>query len=148
MTKLVVKIIIMIVVMLGVSNYVLYIMTGKTPFTSDSLPSLDTVKDLTPAIPAGKDTAYKWVDEKGVVHFSTEPPPEEQQAERLEVDPNVNVIKSVKPREQESPETAPAPELQSPYTPEGAKKLIDDARNVQKLLDDRYEKQKEIIDSQ
>ncbi|TVZ39792.1 uncharacterized protein DUF4124 [Alteromonadaceae bacterium 2753L.S.0a.02] len=151
-SKLVIKLIVMVIVMLGISNYVLYIMTGKTPFSSDSLPSISAPKlsDLKPKLPAGKDKVYKWTDDKGVVHYSSEAPQQTTEAtETLEVDPNTNVIQGIEVPTEEKTETVqappPQPSLHNPYSQEGVQKLMDDARNVQKLLDDRYEQQKKIM---
>jgi len=147
----------MVVIMVGIANYAVYLMTGKSPFSTDDLsaPSLALPllpKVSVPSLPAKKDTAYKWTDEKGVVHYTTEPP---QQAsadlEKLEVNPGQNVIQSVKPRpadNKQAPSKDPASDsLQSPYSPGAAKKLIEDAKNVQNLLNERYERQNQIIDS-
>jgi len=37
------------------------------------------------ALAAGAQTMYKWVDEKGVTHFSESPPPDDRKAARIEV---------------------------------------------------------------
>ncbi|WP_221628264.1 DUF4124 domain-containing protein [Teredinibacter franksiae] len=147
MGKLVIKVVVMMGLMLGISNYMFYIMTGKSPFfdgsTSLSAPSLS---DFTPSLPVGKDTAYKWTDEKGVVHYSSEPPPDvTQQVKKLEVDPNTNLVqgleaKPVVPEANEQPVANTAP-----MVPGGAQQLLKDAKNVQKLLDDRYEQQKKAM---
>lgn len=160
--KLVVKVTIMMVIMVGVGNYAVYLMTGKSPFSTDDIkvpklgvPKLEVpvLSNLSvPSLPAQKETAYKWTDENGVVHYSTEPPENQQAAvKKLEVDPNQNVIQSVEIAEaknqQTTAETAQNPTIQSPYSAGAAKKLIEDAKNVQNLLNERYEKQKRIIDS-
>lgn len=144
--KLVIKVIVLVVIMVGISNYGVYLMTGRLPFSVNdiTLPSVSV-----PKLPVGKDTAYKWVDDRGVVHYSTEPPPlAAANAKKLELDPNQNLIKGLEPAAEAQRETAPqtTPTLQSPYSPGAAQKLIEDAKNVQNLLNDRYEKQKEIID--
>jgi hypothetical protein len=36
---------------------------------------------------AAAETMYKWVDEKGVTHYSSEPPPESARATKLDVKP-------------------------------------------------------------
>lgn len=146
--KLVIKVIVLVVVMVGISNYAVYLMTGRSPFSAKdiALPSISV-----PKLPAGKDTAYKWVDEKGVVHYSTEPPPQAAaNAQKIEVDPNQNLVKGVEPAAESSgePVDQTAPTLQSPYSPGAAQKLIEDAKNVQNLLNERYEMQKKIIDAQ
>ncbi len=37
------------------------------------------------AAPAAAQSAYKWTDEKGVVHFSDQPPPDEAKAEQVNI---------------------------------------------------------------
>ncbi len=39
----------------------------------------------------GAANFYKWVDDKGVTHYSAEPPPTGREGQTLEVDPNHNV---------------------------------------------------------
>lgn len=146
--KLVLKVMVMVAVMVGVSNYVLYLMTGKSPFSKDDIPTIATpnLQNIVPALPAGKDTVYKWTDADGAIHYSSEPPPESHQAsaEKMEVDPNTNLIQGIKVPEP-TPETAvsaaPPPQLHSPHSIQGAQKLIEDAKNVQNLLDERFKKQ-------
>jgi len=146
--KLVVKVVIMVVIMVGMSNYVLYIMTGKTPFSTTSLEgaSLPSI----PTLPPGKETAYKWTDAQGVVHYSSEPPPEQMaDLKKMIVDPNVNLVQGAKPTpkptpEQNDPQAESAPSL---YNPQSVQKLVEDARNVEKLLNDRAKAQEDIINS-
>jgi len=44
---------------------------------------------LLAALPAGSiaETMYKWVDEKGVTHYSSDPPPEASKARKIDVQP-------------------------------------------------------------
>ena len=141
----------MLFVVIGMSNYALYLMTGKTPFSSFKLPSFSKaeIQSVNP-LNNRPEQAYKWVDKKGVTHYSTEKPPQEQASvEVLEVDPNVNIIQSVKmPEEIEEASTTITPVEGPLYDPQNIKKLMDDAKNVEKVLQERYEKQEEIINSQ
>lgn len=158
MKGLIFKMIAMVVVMVGMSNYVLYIMTGRSPFDGFKLPSVSdaipsSIDDITPSI-GGKQTVYKWVDENGVTQYSSEPPPD-QASTSLELDPNTNVIQAIEMPEDESSSSASSkqnnetPQLALPegpvYSPDNIKKLIDDAKNVQKTLDERYQKQEEML---
>lgn len=135
--------------MIGISNYALYIMTGKSPM-SFSLPNFASVSnsvkapDLKGLIPAGKERAYKWKDADGLVHYSGEPPSEGQAVELLDVDPNTNLVQGLKATPKPSAEPGPGPaQPQIPsgniYSPETIKELMDNAKGVQDTLNKRYE---------
>ena len=92
---------------------------------------------------------YKWQDENGSWHFGDNPP-EGVTLHPVSVDTAANVIQSVKinrPEEQQrSTNTAPTtPGLPVPLTvdPTQVEQMIEDAENVQQLLDDR---QKQLDD--
>lgn len=149
MKKLAVKITLMIVVMIGVSNYMMYIMTGKSPMTfSMSNFSLsgatDAIKSVgNDVIPAKTETAYKWTDEHGVVHYSNEAPPEAIGSEKLTVNPNTNLVQGVTPKPDapnlnESPNQPTMP-TGNIYDPNTIKKLMDDTKDVQNKLNKRTE---------
>lgn len=98
----------------------------------------------------GKDVFYKWHDSDGNVQFTTEPPPEGIEYTTKGYDPNTNVIQAVKLPEQESgkvPESGKSkdetePSLTgSPYNPEKIEKLMEDAKNIEKLLNQRFQDQ-------
>jgi len=164
--KLIFKMLLMTGVFVGISNYMMYIMTGKSPFANFKLPSLsldkkDISKNIAKALSSEKQQAYKWTDSNGVVHYSSSPPahlssPEQiEQAkaqkylETLQIDPNTNLIQGSKlaeDTETEQNKQTPSP-IQNIYTPAGAKKLIEDAKNVEKLLNDRFQEQKNAIDN-
>ncbi len=155
---LIFKMIAMVIVMVGISNYMLYIMTGRSPFDGFKLPSVsdaipNSIDDIKPSL-GGKQTVYKWVDENGVTQYSSEPPPN-QATTSLELDPETNIIQSVEVPSDEGDDSTlsnknnETPQLALPegpvYSPDNIKKLIDDAKNVQKTLDERYQKQEEML---
>nr|WP_306663329.1 DUF4124 domain-containing protein [Saccharophagus degradans] len=133
------KCVVVVVLALGASNYMMYIMTGKLPFSTESLPSFSSPS--LPTFAEGKTTAYKWTDANGVVHYSSEPPPNPADAAvKMEVDPNVNLIQGIK----EEPTIAGEADIpQGPdfsgniYSPEKVKKLVDDAKAVQQQMNER-----------
>ena len=110
---------------------------------------------------AGKDKIYKWVDDQGVTQFSSTPPPTSQNVQVLLIDPSTNVVQSrdfkSKPysnqsedsnsRVKETVTTDPAPQGQV-YSPSQVTKLLDDARNVEGLLKERFDNQQKIIEEQ
>ncbi|SMF07382.1 protein of unknown function [Alteromonadaceae bacterium Bs31] len=150
MKKLIFKVLIAVVIMVGLSNYGLYLTTGKTPFANMSFSSLfanTSLDDLKPELPKGNDTAYKWTDENGLVHYSSEPPSDSETAKRLDVDPDVNMIQGIEPSSPaaSAPQAPQTPQLSNPYSAEGIQQTLDKARNVQKILDERHEKQKKLM---
>ena len=149
MAKMIFKMVVMLAVVVGVSNYALYIMTGKTPFSANDLKMPDiSAPNVDSLVNGGKTTAYKWTDENGVVHYSSEPPPEQQQVEVLEVDPNVNLVQGVQKKEEvPGPGSQPALDLPSGnvYSPKNVQKLIQDAKDVQQKLNERYQEQEKIV---
>ncbi len=95
---------------------------------------------------AGKDIFYRWYDDAGNLHFTTEPPPPGVDYVIKGFDPNTNVIQAVKvnPNVDEKnakvasqKNSAEAQDISNPYSQESIKKLFDDARNIEKLLNDR-----------
>lgn len=127
------------VLALGASNYMMYIMTGKLPFSTESLPSFSSPS--LPTFAEGKTTAYKWTDANGVVHYSSEPPPNPaESAVKMEVDPNVNLIQGIKeePTIAGETDTPQGPDFSGNiYSPEKVKKLVDDAKAVQQQMNER-----------
>lgn len=146
MKKLIFKTTLMVLVMVGFSNYVMYLMTGKSPFSFSELPSFSSANStptLSDMLPAGKEQAYKWKDANGVVHYSSEAPPEGLDAQLIEVDPNTNLVQgiSTKSEPEDAQATSTQPEMPSGniYNPNTIKKLMDDAKGVQETLNKRYE---------
>ena len=95
----------------------------------------------------GKDVIYKWKDAKGVLHFSSKPPPTGIEYTSKGYDPNTNLIQSVEIEEEKPVEAfAEAPNIEKPsdlvnvYSPDKIEKLMKDANNVQKLLNQRNQK--------
>lgn len=145
MGKLVFKAIAMLVVTIGISHYGMYLMTGRSPLSDLSFSKLELPSFSAPALPQGKETAYKWKDENGVTHYSSEAP-QHLQSTTIEVDPNTNLVQATKlpekPKEdsKEPATTQPSVNVPGPvYSPQTVKKLIDDANNVQNTLNERYE---------
>ena len=92
---------------------------------------------------SGKDQSapvYKWRDSDGQTHYTTEPPPQDIQSETLYLNSDINVVPAV-----ESPQPGnrvEKPSMQkysvgSVYSPDKVQRLMDDARNVQNILNER-----------
>ena len=98
----------------------------------------------------GKDIFYKWYDAEGNVQFTTEPPPEGVEFTLKGFDPNANVIQSVKlPAEENETEEANSTarksdnrgDIGNPYSADAIKKLFEDTKNIEKLLQQRVQDQ-------
>ncbi len=102
-------------------------------------------KNLSNAVTDEKVQVYKWRDENGVMQFSNTPPPTGGAAEQVVLDPNSNLMQAVKvPAEEEVKQEVEA-KSPSPYSVKGMKKVVDDARGVEELLQQRHEGQQEMI---
>ena len=136
---------------------------GKTlmSFSSFSLPDfkmpdMPSSNRMVPSVDGqgGQDIVYRWNDSQGNVHFTTEPPAEGIKYTVKGYDPEANVIQAVKIPVVEKPaepiadgaggqNVPPAPE--NVYTKEDIQKLIDDSKNIQQLLNQRFENQNSAI---
>ena len=124
-------------------------------FGVPDMPSISSSSSaLAPAINGNKvDKFYKWYDAGGSLQFTTEPPPDGIDYTVKEFDPDTNLIQAVSlPVEEEVKETSdassakePALEIGSPYNPDDIKKLLEDAQNIEKKLQQRFEDQKSAL---
>ena len=102
----------------------------------------NTIKN---AISDEKVQVYRWRDENGVMQFSSTPP-QDALAERVELDPNSNIMQAVSVEKIAEPEKKGVTNRpQSPYTARRLKKVMDDAKDVESLLKQRHEQQQEVI---
>ncbi|WP_370979000.1 DUF4124 domain-containing protein [Agaribacterium sp. ZY112] len=147
MKGLIFKVVVMLLITIGISNYILYIKTGKSPFNSELITNVLNSSEFelpsTKSLPKmSKQKAYKWIDKDGTTHYSSEAPTENVEATVLEVDPQQNIIQSVEVAVKEetpaSPQAQTAP-IANPYNPETIHKLMNDAKGVQEKLNSRYE---------
>lgn len=151
MKSAIIKSFMVVFIVIALVHYALYLRTGRLPWGesspgmpsfSKSLPtSLPSVESLTSG---GKTQVYKWVDENGVIHYSQEPPPEEAQAQSLELDPaNLNVMAAPVPLE--APASGPVGREPPPF--DDGKTPIEKAREAAELLQARDQAQKKMLDS-
>lgn len=102
---------------------------------------------------SGKDIFYQWYDAEGNVQFTSEPPAEGIEYTMKGFDPNANVIQAVKsPPEQNADEadtgeqsSAKSDDFGNPYSEDSIKKLLDDAKNVEKLINQRFKDQESAL---
>ena len=101
----------------------------------------------------GKSIFYQWHDSEGNIQFTSEPPPDGVQYTVKGYDPDANVIPSVKlPANQNSDDSEPSADnkLQggdtvNPYSADSIKKLFEDAKNIEKMLQQRYQEQENSL---
>ncbi len=110
------------------------------------IPSADDLGD--------KDIFYKWYDSEGNIQFTTEPPAQGIEYTLKGFDPNTNVIQAVKlpPEKSKTDESTPIqakprdPEAGvNPYSGASVKKLIEDTKNIEKLLNQRFKNQESAL---
>lgn len=170
MKKLFIKLIIVVTVMLTVPYYFLGgslplpgFLQGLFSGSADKPEPLNAT-----SVRTDRDvTVYKWVDENGHTHFS-ETPPAGKMAETMELKTNTNVMQAVKVPEPEQEEVDSGGRvislgqssgaksdakdeesgdgLENPYSPEGVQKLIENAKNVSKMMNQRHEQQQKAFD--
>ncbi|MBN1378817.1 MAG: hypothetical protein JXA04_06240 [Gammaproteobacteria bacterium] len=150
----------MLVVTVGVLAYGSYLITGRLPWQGISfknqpdigLPEMPSL----PKIKAARQLVYKWKDADDIWQFSSEPPADDLPYEQLEINPDANTIESVSIASEEQAPVKPDIKIPSeangngmdlPYLPRGVKKLMEDARSVQKALNERAENQEETVDN-
>ena len=138
-------------------------------FTDFELPEFDLPDISLPDIPGfpdsdnitssresldGKDIFYMWYDAEGNVHFTTEPPADGIEYTVKGFDPNTNVIQAVEVEDdaagadKEMPVAAPGSGSDgsgNPYSKEGIEKLFKDAKNIEKILNQRMQDQESAL---
>lgn len=128
-------------------------------FPSLTLPELsmpDFLSSGMPKLPGGvkgsdgKDMIYQWTDADGNVQFSNSQPPEGVVYTLKGYDPNLNVIQAVETQAAGSEEVSGSEskkkissvkDIGSPYSVERIEKLFEDANNIEKLLNQRFNNQ-------
>ena len=102
-------------------------------------------KNLTSVVSDEKVQVYRWRDANGVMQFSNTPPPTVSDAEQVVLDPNHNLVQAVKVPEKEEPAEMAKAEKPSPYSVKGMKKVMDDAKGVEQLLQQRHQGQQNML---
>ena len=94
-----------------------------------------------------KVQVYKWRDKNGVMQFSNTPPPTVTNAEPVLIDPNKNLVKAIKIPEKEEPKEVAKTGSPNPYSINGMKKVMNDAKGVEALLQKRHEEQQKMMNN-
>ena len=158
------KALVIAIILLGAGNYASYMLTGKTPSIINEAPRLpdinlpDIKKSLSQKIDAIKDKTddntevqhlYKWRDDKGVIHFSSEQPVGIDNVETISYHKETNTVPAIglikentdSPVNNTSPNNLSTEIPENIYSPEGIKQLINQAQDVQKLVNDQLSQQ-------
>jgi hypothetical protein len=97
------------------------------------------------AVTDEKVQVYKWRDEHGVMQFSNTPPASGAAAEQIVLKPNSNIVQAVKIPVKESAAEEVSSSAPNPYSIKGMKKVMDDAKGVEQLLQNRHEQQQKML---
>jgi hypothetical protein len=90
---------------------------------------------------------YKWRDQDGVMQFSSKPPPDTHNAEQIVLHPDSNVVQAVTVGEKETAQPVAKTEnlAATPYSIKGMKQVVDDAKGIEEMLQQRDEQQQKIL---
>ena len=102
-------------------------------------------KSLSNAVTSEKVQVYKWRDKNGIMQFSNTPPLTGGDTEKVVLEPNKNIIQAVKIPEKEEPKEVAKTQSPSPYSVKGMKKVMNDAKGVEALLQKRHEEQQKMM---
>jgi Domain of unknown function (DUF4124) len=106
------------------------------------------VEGISSAVTDEEVTVYQWVDEKGVKHYSNSKPVGKS-VDELKMSPKANVIQAVKPQVVvEEPKTGGKVTsiTASPYSPGGAREMIDKTKGLKDMMNQRAEDQQSMLD--
>ena len=104
-------------------------------------------KNLTSVVTDKKVQVYKWRDKNGVMQFSNTPPTGVG-SEAIELNPDHNIIQAVKvPVKEEKEAQATSAAMPNPYSVKGMKKVMEDAKGVEGLLQKRHEEQQKMMNN-
>lgn len=167
--KLIFKVVVMVIIFMGLGSYGAYLTGAPIPIfnaknwasikhkfnkTLDSF-SMDKVKpQAAPKTPEGLPAKgiYKWRDASGGIHFGERPPAGALEVQALNSSDfdRVNVVAPTKipepeevvaEQENDSSESV----MPNPYSPEGVKEIMDQAKDVKKQMEERMQQQQDLL---
>ncbi len=106
-------------------------------------------KNLTNVTTNEKVQVYKWRDQYGVMQFTNTPPPQDRQAEMIELTPDTNIVKAVEVPEQETEQKRSGPTVMmtgNPYTPGGMKDLLDTTSSLATDMNQKQIDQQQLME--
>ncbi len=158
MRRLFIKLLLLVLLLAVVIPFALPLRDGKPLLSLSAIkwPTLPEVKlpkvelpqslDLSGDGATGPVTVYRWRDSDGAWQYSSTPPAAGIAYESRTVDTATNVVPPLAPAapaapaaaaEEKKEDKAAAPVAPSPYSPDGVKKLFEDARGVRDMSHER-----------
>ena len=145
-------------VILGLISVMPMVYTGKLDplaFIANLSKTSSSLAKLTEKVPVNVSNVvaseqvqvYRWRDENGVMQFSNIPPPTVFNAEQVVLEPNSNLLQAVKIPEKDEPKQVVQAESTSPYSVKGMKKVLDDARGVEEMLQQRHQERQKMLNN-
>ena len=94
-------------------------------------------------------TVYQWIDKDGVTHFGGTPPTGQGTYEKKEIRASTNLMQAFKTPEEEEEEVSSqkVARVGSPYSADGVKKLLDDAKGIQDQMNERKAATDELLNN-
>lgn len=164
--KIIFKVVTMLVVFMGLGSYGAYLSGQPVPiFNSKNLANIkstlngmvdsvkpDNIAKTTKTAIKGEPEKlfFKWKTPDGQTHFGDKP-----SADALDIvvirgkDLRGNTVAATKipepEPEKESQASNSGSSMPNPYSPEGVKEIMDKAKNVEKLMQDRVEQQEKMM---
>lgn len=162
--KIIFKVLMMLVIFIGLGSYGAYLTGQPIPiFNSQNLAGIkakfanmmdsarpsNIAKTAQSAVEGEPEKLFfKWKMPDGQTHFGDKP---SVGALNIEVirgkDLRGNTVAATKipEPEPEKPQASNDANIPNPYSPEGVKEIMDKAKNVQKLMDERMQQQKDAM---
>lgn len=137
----------MLFVVLGLSAYVLYLLTGRLPqlpakgaAPAGGLPEMGTLTPMETrdegdyqVMESGETTVYKWQDEQGRWHYGSRAPAQAKQLQQMAIEPAPVTAVAPATTAAEQPSAMPA----SPYTADGVRQLMERAEEARRMMESR-----------
>jgi len=94
-------------------------------------------------------TVYQWVDDKGTTHYGSAPPTGQGHYTKKEIHTDTNLLNAFQaPEPEEKPtQKSRSSQVGSVYSPEAVEKLMDDAKGIEDLLEERTKEQNKILEN-
>lgn len=162
--RLIIKTLLALLVIAAIAPFTLPLKNGEpllkwSELNLPKLPGLPAMPDFssgdTQEAPSRPVTTYKWQDAEGNWHLGDTPPPNTPY-KTITVDPNTNLIQATTPAPAAQP-TTPEPDNKRPalpdyspamaYDPEKVSEVMDKARNVENLIQQRQEQQNKLLEA-
>ena len=140
---------VMPMIYMGTFNPMAFFASGLNEGASQFSRLKDSVPENLPnVITKEKVQVYKWRDVNGVMQFSHTPPADGARAEQIEINPNHNLMKAAKvPIKTTQEQETTRVENPGPYSLKGMKKTMDDAKNIEPLLQKSHEERQKLINN-